>query len=145
MSDRSNAAVVLDLLDAVETRDVARLAALYHPEIEFHWPPGLPYGGVHRGAEVARMNEQFASIWLPLQPTAAERSMDGEIIAAEGEHVVAKHTWKGCDWAGRWFCTETLAHYQLRDGKLLRAQMYHFDLKGLLDFLAAARRGEVRP
>ncbi len=140
MSDSSNADVVLDILDAVETRDMARLTALYHPEIEFRWPPGLPYGGMHRGAGIARMNEQFASVWLPLQPTDAERRMNGEIVAAQGEHVVAKHTWRGCDQAGRWFSTETLAHYQLRDGKLLRAQMYHFDLKGLLDFLAAVKR-----
>lgn len=140
MIDRSNTDVVLDLLDAVERRDMGRLAGLYHPEIEFHWPPGLPYGGVHRGADVARMSGQFKSIWEPLQPSDAERRMDGEIVAAEGEHVVAKHTWKGCDRAGRWFSTETLAHYQLRDSKLLRAQMYHFDLKGLLDFLAAAKR-----
>jgi uncharacterized protein len=139
MSARSNTDVVLDLLDAVEKRDMARLAGLYHREIEFHWPPGLPYAGVHRGEDVVRMSEQFSSIWLPLQPTDAERRLDAEIVAAEGEHVVAKHTWKGCDRAGRWFCTETLAHYQLRDGKLVRAQMYHFDLKGLIDFLAAAR------
>ena len=140
MIDRSNTDVVLDLLDAVERRDMGRLAGLYHPEIEFRWPPGLPYGGVHRGAGVARMSGQFKSTWEALQPSDAERRMDGEIVAAEGEHVVAKHTWKGCDRAGRWFSTETLAHYQLRDSKLLRAQMYYFDLKGLLDFLAAAKR-----
>jgi ketosteroid isomerase-like protein len=140
MSDKSNTDVVVDLVDAIENRDTARLAGLCHRDIELSWPPGLPYGGVHRGADVARMNETFNRIWGPLQPTDEERHMDAEIIAVEGEHVVAKHTWKACDRSGRWFCTETLAHYQLRDRKLLRAQIYHFDLKGLIDFLASAER-----
>ena len=139
MSDRTNADVVLDLLDAVEKRDTTRVRHLYHPEIEFHWPPGLPYAGVHSGAQVARMSELFESIWLPLQPTEVERRLDAEIVAAANHRVIVKYIWKGCDRAGRWFSTETLADYELRDGKLARAQMYHFDLRGLLSFLATAR------
>ena len=43
MMSRTPVDVVLDVLDAVEKRDAARLARLYHPDIEFHWPPAVSY------------------------------------------------------------------------------------------------------
>lgn len=33
--------MMLDTFDAAERRDRARLNALCHPRIEFHWPPSL--------------------------------------------------------------------------------------------------------
>ena len=59
MNQRSNPEMVLDVLDAVEMRDVERLGSRDHPEIEFNWPPALPYGGTHRGADVATMSYRF--------------------------------------------------------------------------------------
>lgn len=139
MTHRSNSEIVLDVLHAVETRNVERLGALYHPEIEFNWPPSLPYGGTHRGADVSTMSYQFAGVWGPLQPTEAERRMDPIIVAASGDDVIVRYTWKGRDSAGRSIAADTLAHYEVRDGKLARARMYHYDLTGLLDFLSAAK------
>ena len=130
--------VVLELLAAVEARDVRRLARMYHPGVEFHWPPALPYGGVHRGADVATMSELFAQIWAPLQPRDEDRRMDPRIVASEGGEVVVHYTWKARAANGDTFATETLALYRVRDGKLARAQMFHFDLTGLVDFLARA-------
>jgi ketosteroid isomerase-like protein len=140
MDRRSNPETVLDVLDAVETRDVARLGALYHPDIEFNWPPSLPYGGTHRGADVAAMSYRFGSVWGPLQPTEAERRMDPVVVSASGDDVIVRYTWKGRDSAGRSIAADTLAHYEVRDGKLARAKMYHYDLTALLDFLSAAKR-----
>ncbi|MPZ58767.1 MAG: hypothetical protein GEU91_20200 [Rhizobiales bacterium] len=139
MTHRSNSEIVLDVLDAVEARDVERLGALYHPEIEFNWPPSLPYGGTHRGADVSTMSYRFAGVWAPLQPTEAERRMDPIVVAASGDDVIVRYTWKGRDSAGRSIAADTLAHYEVRDGKLARARMYHYDLTGLLDFLSAAK------
>lgn len=130
--------VVLDVLDAVEKRDAVRLAQLYHPDVEFHWPPGLPYSGVHRGAAVSDMNLRFAQVWLPLQPTMNERRMEPRLVAAQGADVVVRYAWKGRDAAGNLFETPTLAHYQVRDQKLVRAQMYHYDLVGLARFVATS-------
>jgi ketosteroid isomerase-like protein len=139
VSGRSNSEIVLDVLNAVETRDMERLATLYHPEIEFNWPPSLPYGGTHRGAGVVAMSNKFRDTWAHLQRSEAERRMDPVVISSSGEDVVVRYTWRGRDSVGRSIAADTLAHYQVRDGKLARAKMYHFDLTGLLDFLSMAK------
>ena len=79
MSDARNAEVVLTVLRAIEERDLERLPDLYHPDIAFHWPPGLPYGGTHAGPAVAAMSDLFRATWEPLQPTPELRRMDPEV------------------------------------------------------------------
>ena len=49
MTERAGADIVLESFDAVERRDSGRLARLYHPDVAFHWPSSLPYGGSARG------------------------------------------------------------------------------------------------
>jgi ketosteroid isomerase-like protein len=136
VTEQTNQAVIRDVFDAIERRDGARLAKLYHPEIEFRWPPGLPYGGMHRGVGIAAMRALFAEVWFPLQPTEADRQMDLQIIAAQGENVAAKYVMRGRDAEGRMIAADTMAHYRVRDDMLISAQMYHFDLTGLLSFLS---------
>jgi hypothetical protein len=46
---QENAKLVLDVISVIEHRDPQRpdprpVLELCHPEIEFHWPPSLPYG-----------------------------------------------------------------------------------------------------
>lgn len=135
----SNAQVVLHALDALEMRQLDELQKLYHPSITFHWPPGLPYSGNFSGAGVQRMSEMFAATWTDLQPDAACRRMDPEIIAEDGNIVVVSYTWRGIDRQGRRFETETLAKYEVVGGQLLDAQMFHFDLVGLIAFLENSR------
>ena len=86
------------------------------------------------------MSERFARIWDPLQPTPVERRMDPHIVGAAGSVVVAEYTWRARDANDRCFATSTLARYEIRDGLLARAQMYHFDLDGLIRFLTDAAR-----
>ena len=84
------------LLAAIEHRDREVLQKLYHPEIEFHWPPGLPYSGVFKGVAIAKMQECFASIWLPLQPTEERRRMDPRVLATDPQgRVIINYIWKG--------------------------------------------------
>ena len=131
--------IVTQVLIAVEQRQGDRLAAFYHPEIEFHWPPGLPYSGNFVGAEVAQMQRGFAEVWFPLQPTDESRRMDFEVIATGNDgRVVATYVWKGIDRQGGRFQTLTLADYQVRDGLFARAQMFYYDLTGLITFLKQA-------
>jgi hypothetical protein len=132
----SNRQLVFCLLDAVESRDRATLALLYHPQIEFHWPDGLPYGGTHAGAAVQSMTEVFAATWIPLQPTEQERRLDYVLIAESHNEVVVRYFLKGCDRHGRRVAVDTLARYTWQEGKLIRAQMYHFNLVELISFLA---------
>jgi len=134
--EASNAEFMPTLLAAIERRDRELLQKLYHPDIEFHWRPGLPYSGVHKGETVAKMQECFASIWFPLQPTEERRRMDSRALATGPKgRVIINYTWKGLSRDGVGFETETLADYQVEDGQLRRAQMFYYDLPGLIEFL----------
>ncbi len=104
MNANENTDVMLEIFSAIERRDFQRLLDFCQPDVEFVWPPSLPYAGGERGA--------WAQTWVPLQPTETERRMDPRPV---------------------------LALYQLRDGKLARAQMFYFDTVGVAGFLAKAR------
>jgi hypothetical protein len=60
--------IVMAPFAAVERRDERRLAELYHPEVEFHWPPSLPYGGSFHGAAALQAGDRigFDHVWGPL-------------------------------------------------------------------------------
>jgi hypothetical protein len=47
------------------------------------------------------------------------------------------------DTEGRHFETETLADYQVRDGRLARAQTFYYDPQGMISFLDRAWLGGV--
>ncbi len=134
-----NADVVLSAIHALEERHMEDLHALHHPDIEFHWQPGLPYEGDHCGRDVTAMAETFGATWTPLQPDAQTRWMDPKIVAVQGTHVVASYMWRGIDRHGNKFATETLAHYQVQNGKLRDARMFYYDLTGLIAFLDRPR------
>ena len=132
--------VVLRAFKAVEQRDEQGFAELAHPELEFHWPPLFPYGGASRARDAAiRQRPTWASTWAPVQPTEGERRMDPRVVAASDEEVVVLWHQRGVDAAGERFDGEVLGLYQVREGKLARAQMFYFDPTGALDFLTRAR------
>lgn len=138
MSDASD--VVLQAFQAVEGRDHEGLVALYHPQVEFHEAPSLPYGGISLGKEKVAADLGWLETWGPLQPTAAERSMDPRVIGGTGEEVVVLYMQRAVDRAGNRFEAPVLGLYQVRDGMFARAQMFHFDTAAILDFLAGAKR-----
>jgi ketosteroid isomerase-like protein len=133
------AAVVLQAFRAVERRDRAGLIALYHSEIEFHDAPSLPYGGALRGKEEVARNHGWLETWGPLQPTKAERSMDPRIVATGERDVVVLYRQRALDRAGERFDAPVLGLYQVRDGRLARAQMFHYDTAAVVDFLQRVR------
>ena len=139
MTASENARVVMEVLRTIEGRQLERLRELYHPEIEFHWQPGLPYGGSFSGPAVKGMSEVFAKTWFPLQPSEDLRRMYPRVLATGDDgRVIVNYVWRGIDPKGRRFETETLADYQVRDGRLGRAQMFYFDLIGMIAFLDQA-------
>src|SRR5918995_900426 len=95
----SNADVVLAAFRAVEERDREALFELYHDDVELHEAPSLPYGyeGIV-GKEAMRDQLENApettwlGTWGPLQPTDAERRMDPQVIATNGDEVVVRYT-----------------------------------------------------
>jgi hypothetical protein len=146
MSEQQSAELMMEILHLVEQAQAERVAGYYHPDIEFHWPPGLPYSGDFKGGDVAIMNERFVRTWMPLRPTEEIRRMDARVVATgQDGRVIVHYMWRCMDGAGHRFETETLADYQLRDGRLWRAQMFYYDLRGLIAFLDTAEVSGARP
>src|SRR5260370_27596478 len=80
-----SAEAVLAVFAAVEQRDDEAFARACQPDVEFCWPPSLPYGGTARG--LAGRGEGWAAYWDWLQPTAAQRRLDPRLVAAGGPQV----------------------------------------------------------
>ena len=135
----NNIDVVLQAFRAVEQRDPDALAAIYHPDVEFHDAPSLPYGGSQLGLEaVIEHGPAWAKTWDPVQ-TLAERRMDPQVVAASDQDVVMLYRQRAVTLAGERFDNPVLGMYRVRDGMLRRAQMFHFDTAAILDFLVRAR------
>ena len=139
-----NIQAMLQIFQAIEHRDPNNVDAekqrlLFQPDVEFHWPSSLPYGGVARG--LARTGPNWSDTWNPLQPTATERQMNPRVVAANDTEVVILWHQRGLSPKGTRLDTEVLGLYRLRDGKLARAQMFYFDEVATSRFLAEANSG----
>lgn len=142
-----NVQVMLEIFSALEQRDPKRRSvderedALYQPDVEFHWPPALPYGGTFHGKDAA----VWSVTWNPLQPTASERKMNPRVIGADEHQVVIRYHQRGVSPSGERFDGEVIGLYELRDFKLARAQMFYFDEAALVRFLQRAARELKQP
>lgn len=131
--------VVLKCFEAVERRDNQRLADLLHPDVEFHWPPSLPYGGAFRSREaVNSQHPTWSETWEPLQPTESEQDMSPRVVAATENEVVVLWRQRGISPEGERFDGPVLGLYRVRGGKLARAQMFYFDPVAAAAFLERA-------
>jgi ketosteroid isomerase-like protein len=141
----ADAEVVLAAFKAVEERDGARLFELYAEDVEFHDAPSLPYGGTVDGKKaLTEMLESapestWLGTWGPLQPTEAERKMDPQILAENDGQVVVLYTQRAVAPNGQRFEGPVVGLYEVRDGKFVRAQMFHYDTAAIEAFLRRAR------
>ncbi len=142
----TNTDVVMRTIRAVEQRDVETLFALYHPEVELHDAPSLPYGGTRRGRDDLRAGladdpeGTWLGTWGPLQPTEAERRMDARVIAEGDREVVVLYRQRALAPDGERFDAPVLALYEVREGKFARGSMFHFDTCAVVEFLARAKQ-----
>jgi ketosteroid isomerase-like protein len=137
MSD--NIEVVLRVFHAVERRDRDEVLGLYHPDVEFDEAPSLPYGGTQIGLRaVVKHTPSWAQTWDPVQ-TETERKMDPRVVAANEEEVVVLYRQRAVDSTGKRFDNPVLGLYRVRDEKLQRAQMFHFDTAAIVSFLNRAK------
>jgi uncharacterized protein len=137
-TSEKNVEVIMAIFDAIEHRDPQRrnlqpFQILFHPDVEFHWPPSLPYGGTLRGLQIE--GPTWSNTWDRLQPNVSERRMDPRVVAASDEEVVVLWRQRGMNPTGDRIDSPVLGLYQLRDGKLARAQMFYFDPAAVLSFL----------
>ena len=139
--EQQNVAVIHNVFRAIEHRDHAadprRALELFQPDVEFLWPPSLPYGGTSRGLTPA--GPTWRATWDPLQPTEAERRLDPRVVAASEAEVVVLWRQRGVSPAGDHIDTPVLGLYRLHEGKLARAHMFYFDTEAVIDFLAKAK------
>lgn len=132
MSIEANRELLLDAFNALEQRNDEKFRKLLHPDFEIHWPPSLPYSG----SEAPTWSET----WEPLQPTEGERRMDPRVVAVSENEVVVLWQQRALSASGERFESEVLGLYQVRDGKLVRAQMFYFDAVAAACFLARASK-----
>lgn len=143
----SNIQTVLKIFEVLEQREpsghtVERLLELCQTDVEICWPPSLPYGGTSRG--LVQVHPSWTDAWDPLQPTQVERQMSPRVIAANGRNEVGVvYRQRGLNCRGEHFETEVLGLYELRDGKLARAQMFYFDEAGTNRFLTESTREDL--
>jgi ketosteroid isomerase-like protein len=64
--------------------------------------------------------------------------MDPRVVAANEDEVVVLWRQRGLSPAGERFDGEVLGLYQIREGKLARAQMFYFDTLAVASFLDKA-------
>lgn len=136
---QENVETIRSLFRGVEERDLETYLAVGHPEVVIREPGSLPYGGEYRGLEGLRGHaEGWMRTWAPLQP-GDERTLDAAFIDA-GDSVVAR--WKlraRAPDGDKALDMPMVGIYELRDGKLVEAQMFYSDTAAVLRFLAGAR------
>jgi len=64
--------------------------------------------------------------------------MNPRVVASNGEDVVVEYQQRAVASSGERFEGPVLALYKVRDGKLARAQMFHYDTAAVVDFLRRA-------
>jgi uncharacterized protein len=145
----SNEEIVLSVFRAIEERDRESLFDLYHDDVELHDAPSLPYGyeGISSKDAIREQLEttpeaSWLGTWGPLQPTEAERRMDPRVVATSGNEVVIEYTTRAVAPDGERFESPVLGLYEVRDGKFLRARMFHHDTAAILAFLERAGQTE---
>ncbi|HZC14790.1 MAG TPA: nuclear transport factor 2 family protein [Thermoleophilaceae bacterium] len=138
---QKNADVVLAVFRAVEERNRDALLALHHDDVELHDAGSLPYGGTIRGEDTLRAlletapDRTWLGTWGPLQPTDVERRMNPRIVATAGDEVTVVYTQRAVSPLGERFEWPVVGLYEVRDGKLARAQMFHYDTAAIMAFL----------
>ena len=130
-------ALVLEMFEAVEHRDVERLFEIYDPQVQFEWPPSTPrYGGVFRGEEVPAMHVALAEAWDPVQPDDDVREMKPRLVASGGGEVVVEYTQAGVSPSGHRLETSVIGIYTVADGHVTKLRMFYFDPDAITSLLA---------
>jgi len=130
--------VVLQVFRSVEERNPQLAAEVYYDDLEFHWPRPLPYAGSSYGLQASvERRPGWAETWDPFQGES-DRGLGARVVASSEDEVVVLWHQRGRDRGGRELDTPVLGLYQVRDGKLARAQMFYFDPLEAAGFLAEA-------
>jgi ketosteroid isomerase-like protein len=131
--------VVLQVFRSVEERNPQLAAEVYRDDLE------STGRGRCRTPEAAmasrrRWNDGRDGLRRGIHSRARPNASSPRVVAASEDEVVVLWHQRGRDRAGRWLDTPVLGLYQVRDGKLARAQMFYFDPLAAAEFLATSGR-----
>jgi ketosteroid isomerase-like protein len=132
--------VVRRLFDAVESRDQDEVLSCYAEDVEIHEAAVLPYGGIWRGHEGALAHAQaFLATWDRYQGPD-EVKLDARFWGDDAGTVCVLFRHRAVDphRGVRLDCPE-VSIYNVRDGKVVRSQMFHADSSAVAEFLTKAQ------
>jgi len=129
-----NIETVRRIMNAVRERNLTVLVDTYASDIEIHDAESLPYGGIYRGHQGMIENGMgFVRTWDLLQ-TSADRDPEA-VIFGSGDQVVALWRLKASGKDGQRLDRPAISLFQLRDRKVVRLQMFHYDTAAIGRFL----------
>jgi len=112
------------------------MSATQNADVEFSWPPPLPYAGVSR---LARAAPDLGHV--DPAPAHGGRTDDGSARCggdrSRGRDPLARQ--RGVSHRGDRCDSPVLGLYQVHGGRLARAQMFYFDPAAVSRFLATAQ------
>jgi ketosteroid isomerase-like protein len=129
--------VVLQVFRSVEERNPQLAAEVYHDDLESTGRCRTPEAAM---ASRRRWNDGRDGLRRGIHSRARPNASSARVVAASEDEVVVLWHQRGRDRAGRWLDTPVLGLYQVRDGKLARAQMFYFDPLAAAEFLATSGR-----
>lgn len=131
--------VVRRLFHAVERRDRGALLACYADDVQIHEADVLPYGGTYSGHDGALAHAAgFLAAWQAYQGPEEIR-LDATFWADGAGTVCALFRHRAVDPAsGARLDAPEVSIYQVREGRVVRSQMFHADSAAVARFLARA-------
>lgn len=130
MSDMTNRQRVLQFIDAFERGDRALQLTLVDPDVVFHSPESLPYGGKWCGiAGWQEMKAAIARVWSDLSLTISS------VIGAEDSDcfaIIATLKVTAAD-SGKSYQSEVMEQWHWRDGLLVYVRPYYWDTAKILE------------
>jgi ketosteroid isomerase-like protein len=129
------------MFKAVEDRDLEGLLSCYDQKVEINEAGSLPYGGVYREQDGAREHSaRFRRTWGAFQGPD-ERRLDPVFFEGADGRVAVLFRHRAVDpEGGRSFDQPEVSIYEVREGRVVRSQMFHADSAAVIGFLEEAGR-----
>ena len=115
-----NRETVKRLYELFAEGDIEAIRGLMDPEVELHEPKGIAGGGTYRG-----FDEIVENVFARLGDEWVDVSVDPEQYVADGDTVVALHTWSGTSGKTGTSVEYPNAHvFEFEDGKIVQWTSY---------------------
>jgi ketosteroid isomerase-like protein len=127
-----NVVLLQQMMAATGTNDWAAVESLLCDDFVIVEPPGLPYGGSHRGAAGFRhMVELFQQTW-------ADLDIEVVMLAGVSDVVILKVRLKAVAAAtGRRVDASVAEFFTIRDGRIAASEVFYADLAEVLAALSS--------